>query len=83
MWCHMIADTHEELVRFAMRIGLKGEWIQYQGRRWEHFDLTPGKRRQAVSCGAVEISQEEFACIIDNRKKSGSREKYYKDAPPT
>lgn len=53
-WCHMMADTREELIAFALSIGLRRAWLQNK-RSGVHFDLTAGKRRQAVSAGAVEI----------------------------
>jgi hypothetical protein len=53
-WCHMTADTEDELDAFAVKIGLKRSWCQRRGTPWVHYDLTPGKRRQAVAHGAVE-----------------------------
>ena len=53
-WCHMFADTHPELLAFAKKIGLRPAWLQMK-RSGVHFDLTAGKRRQAVAAGAVEI----------------------------
>lgn len=55
VWCHMTADTTEELVRMATEIGLNPAWIQYPGRWNEHFDVTATKRRLAVKLGAVEV----------------------------
>ena len=53
-WCHMMADTLPELLTFAARIGLRRSWLQVK-KSGVHFDLTAGKRRQAVAAGAVEI----------------------------
>ena len=53
-WCHMMADTLPELLAFALRIGLRREWLQNK-RSGVHFDLTAGRRRQAVAAGAIEI----------------------------
>lgn len=58
-WCHLTADSSEELLEFASRLGLKAEWLQRDGRPGEHFDVTAGKRRLAVSLGAVEITSRE------------------------
>ncbi|WP_288482356.1 DUF4031 domain-containing protein [uncultured Deinococcus sp.] len=55
-WCHMTADTLEELHAMADRIGMKRSW--YQPGAWLHlchYDLTPGKRVAAVAAGAVEV----------------------------
>lgn len=51
-WCHLTADTEEELHEFAERVGLRREWFQPKPR--PHYDLTPEKRLQAVRLGAVE-----------------------------
>lgn len=54
--CHMFADTEDELVQFAKKIGLKPEWIQHgRTRKFTHFDLTKNKRALAVASGAVEV----------------------------
>jgi hypothetical protein len=49
----------EELLAFAGRLGLRGEWIQHQGSPKQHFDLTAAKRALAVRLGAVEVSRGE------------------------
>lgn len=46
-WCHLTADSTEELVAFARKLGLRPAWIQYPGTWKEHFDVTQGKRAQA------------------------------------
>ncbi|CCI54681.1 hypothetical protein BN13_80050 [Nostocoides jenkinsii Ben 74] len=48
-WCHLMADGNAELVAFAVRIGLRRNWIQREGSPFEHFDVTAGKRWQAVA----------------------------------
>lgn len=53
-WCHLMADTLPELLQFADRIGLRRSWVQDE-RSGVHFDVTAGKRRQAVAAGAIEI----------------------------
>jgi hypothetical protein len=52
-WCHLTADTLEELHAFAAKLGMKREWFQDKVDR-PHYDLTPGKRLQAIRLGAVE-----------------------------
>lgn len=58
-WCHLTADSTEELVSFARRIGLRPGWIQARGTWKEHFDVTEPKRRLAVANGAVEQTSRE------------------------
>ena len=71
-WCHMMADTLPELLAFAARIGLRRSWLQVK-KSGVHFDLTAGKRRQAVAAGAVEIDMRS-----DERRRvcARAREQY-------
>lgn len=61
VWCHMTADTSEELLEMAEKIGLNPRWIQYPGTWKEHFDVTASRRRKAVLLGAVEVSWRDRA----------------------
>lgn len=54
-WSHLMADTTEELVEFARKLGLKPEWIQYEGTVREHFDVVESKRKKAIALGAVSM----------------------------
>lgn len=55
-WSHLQADTHEELMEFARRLGLKAAWLQKPGTVIEHFDVTDTVRRKAIALGAVQIT---------------------------
>lgn len=57
-WCHLTADSLDELHQFAQSIGLKRAWFQPHSVM-PHYDLTPGKRAIAVRNGAIEISMME------------------------
>jgi hypothetical protein len=59
--CHLTTDgTLDELHAFADRIGLLRTWFQ---EHWSapHYDLTPGKRAEALLAGAVFVSAREQA----------------------
>ena len=57
---HLYADTLEELHAFAARLGLKRAWFQDRhGRGLSHYDVTEGKRRLAITLGAVEQSLKQ------------------------
>lgn len=58
-WCHLTADTTEELVAMARAIGLQAKYIQYPGTWKEHFDVTEAKRAQAVAKGAQEVDARD------------------------
>lgn len=49
-WCHMWADSPEELERLAELMGLDPSWRQ--GGSLDHYDLTPEKRELALRLGA-------------------------------
>lgn len=59
--CHMIADTREELLAMADKIGIDRHWLQKAGTPHEHFDVSLAKRAEAVKAGAVEITMRELA----------------------
>ena len=70
--CHMIADTSEELLAMADRIGVQRKWIQYPGTYREHFDIALTKRALAVKAGAKEITQREYGLAVIARRKAAS-----------
>jgi len=51
MMCHMMADTTEELLAMADRIGVARRWLQKAGTPYEHFDISKGKRAEASANG--------------------------------
>ena len=70
-WCHLTADTEEELHAFAARLGLRRSWYQRKGPNdvgW-HYDVTPNKRAQAVRLGAREVDHGFIARLMDHRRR--------------
>lgn len=74
LMCHMMADTHEELVAMADRIGVHRRHIQHAGTDREHFDICKAKRAKAVSLGAIEVDSKYLAGIM--RSKRAGRTKF-------
>jgi hypothetical protein len=68
--CHMLADTTEELVAMADKIGVDRKWIQKAGSSHEHFDIAMSKRALAVAAGAVEIDKYGLYELL-KRKRGG------------
>lgn len=66
--CHMLADTTEELLAMADKIGVARKWIQYPGTHREHFDIALSKRAEAVRHGAVEITWRRTGEIARERR---------------
>lgn len=69
-WCHMLSDQEdpEELHLFAEAIGLKRAYFQpaknYSPWWHQHYDLTEGKRKQAIAKGATEIDIYDWMYIV-------------------
>lgn len=55
---HMAADSTEELLAMADRIGVARKWIQHPGTDREHFDIALSKRALAVAAGAIEVDMK-------------------------
>lgn len=52
--CHMWADTLDELLTMADRIGVQRKWLQQPPKAsWVHFDISLGKKSLALKAGAV------------------------------
>lgn len=73
---HLQADTVAELHDFAARLGLKRSWFQSKPGRpdHDHYDLTRGKRQQALDLGAVDESLENGALRRRIRRRPGYAE---------
>lgn len=68
--CHMMADTTEELLAMADRIGVQRKWIQKSGTAYEHFDISKTKRAEAVAAGAREVSSRDLALLIRRKREA-------------
>jgi hypothetical protein len=60
--CHMWADTLDELMAMADRIGVQRKWLQghpelslprFRKASWVHFDISLGMKAKALAAGAV------------------------------
>jgi hypothetical protein len=65
---HMVSDLPgkagtEELVAFALRIGMKREWLQKPGTRHEHFDIFGSRRPRALAAGCREVTRAEIVAV--------------------
>ncbi len=55
-YCHMFADSLDELHEFASKIGMRRNW--FQDKKLPHYDLTEKRRKVAISLGAQEVPLE-------------------------
>jgi hypothetical protein len=67
-WCHLTADSTEELVAFAVSLGLQAKYLQYPGTWKEHFDVTAPKRALAVAKGAQEVDWRKHTMMLAERR---------------
>lgn len=59
--CHLTTDgALDDLHAFAARIGLRRAWFQAHSLA-PHYDLTPGKRAEAILAGATFVPAREQA----------------------
>lgn len=65
---HMMADTTEELLAMADKIGLDRRWLQKAGIWQEHFDVSQAFRAKAVAAGAVEVTQRQIVMMMRARR---------------
>lgn len=73
LMCHMMADTHDELVAMADHIGVARKWLQHPGEWCEHFDVCKSKRALAVEAGAHEVTSRTLVraarALAEHRKQ--------------
>ncbi len=74
-WAHLLADTLEELHRFADALGLPRRAFQDKSSG-AHYDIDAALRERALALGAVAISRhtdrERVRAIIRNAKRQWS-----------
>ncbi|MBB1485757.1 DUF4031 domain-containing protein [Oceanospirillum sp. D5] len=58
-WCHLVADSTDELHDFARILGLKRAWFQ-PNASYPHYDITIETREIALRMGAIEGSRKEI-----------------------
>ncbi|BCO29787.1 hypothetical protein MIZ03_4711 [Rhodoferax lithotrophicus] len=56
-WCHMLADSLEELHLFAKHLGVKRHWF-HRNASYPHYDITREMRDYAINQGALIGSRE-------------------------
>ena len=69
-WCHLTADSDEELHELAARLGLLRQWFQTKPERpWaDHYDLPEEIRVQAIACGARPLTTLEMGRLQARRR---------------
>lgn len=75
--CHMWADTERELFDMAEKLEMRASWVQRPPKvRWVHYDLSLGRKQQALALGAILTDKYgflEFVAIQNNDKRKVRR----------
>lgn len=89
--CHMVADSPDELHKFARKIGLRREWAQ-ENSIILHYDLNPSKRNTAIKHGAIPITHRTIVVefirparlkkIEEQEREAAKQARKPKRAPP-
>lgn len=71
---HLMADTEEELIAYAVSIGMKREWLQHRGRVTAHFDVTGSRLHRVLSDPRVtKMEPKDLARWWMARRKESTR----------
>lgn len=82
--CHMWADSFEELLEMADKIGLARYWIQghptlsrgkAKAASWVHFDVAKATKRKAMAAGAILTDRFEPIIFTSRRDLALALEK--------
>jgi hypothetical protein len=66
-YCHLLADTREELHAMADELGIPRRFFQEHPWRWHH-DLPAHLRPRAVALGAREVTMHEVGALLRRRR---------------
>jgi hypothetical protein len=67
-FCHLLADTHEELHAMADELGVPRRIFQDHPWRW-HYDLPAHLRADAVRLGALEVTMHQVGALLRGRRQ--------------
>ncbi|NMZ58611.1 DUF4031 domain-containing protein [Pseudomonas nitroreducens] len=70
-WCHLVADSLDELHDFAFSLGLKRKWFQGSAS-YPHYDITTQTRLVALSLGAKQGSRTQIITCAKKLKNEQS-----------
>jgi hypothetical protein len=84
-WCHLTADTQQELHEFAARLGLKRSYFQPgkpiggKPSPFWHYDVTAGMRVKSIGIGAQPTPWREMPDIMRAREAARQRHEEHPD----
>ena len=68
-FCHLLADSRDELHAMADELGVPRRVFQDHSWRW-HYDLPRHLRAEAIRLGAVEVDLHEVGALLRARRES-------------
>jgi hypothetical protein len=69
VFCHLLADTRDELHAMADELGIPRRFFQDHPWRWHH-DLPAHLRARAVELGAREVTMHEVGALLRQRRSA-------------
>ena len=66
-WCHLLADSREELHDFAARLDVPRRAFQEHHIRW-HYDLPDVLRARAIALGARAVDRRTIGLMLRARR---------------
>lgn len=67
--CHMVADSYDELIGMADKIGVQRKWYQGWAKASNpHFDISQTKRALAIQNGAMEIDKYKLVEVMKRNR---------------
>lgn len=66
-YCHLLANTRDELHALAQHIGVPRYAFQDHPWRW-HYDLPAHLRPLAIEQGAIEVTMHEVGALLRRRR---------------
>jgi uncharacterized protein DUF4031 len=67
-YCHLLADTREELHEMAQGVGMPRRAFQDHPWRW-HYDLPAPLRERAIELGARPVTMHEVGTMLRQRRQ--------------
>lgn len=67
LWCHLVADSLDELHVFAAALGMKRAWFQIKAS-YPHYDVTTSVRERALKLGALPGSKAQVITCAKQMK---------------
>jgi hypothetical protein len=71
-YCHLLADTRQELHAMATALGVPRRLFQDHPWRW-HYDLPAHLRAGAIALGAVELDIHGVGALLKARRAAVAR----------